>query len=53
MWWMTHHRKRAMWWYNRVIMPLGVRLQKKLTLVPGMIGTDGVDEIFLLCRKEQ
>jgi len=52
MWWMTHQRERAMWWYNRVMMPLVLRFQKKLTLVPGMIDTDGVDEIFLLCRKK-
>jgi hypothetical protein len=31
-------------------MPLGLRLQKSLTLVDGMVETDGVDEIFLACR---
>ncbi len=40
-----------MWWYNRVMVPLGVRFQKKLTLAPGMIDTDDVDEVFLVCRK--
>ncbi len=50
-WGLTHRRKRAMWWYNAVMMPLGVRFQKKLTLSPGMIATDDVDEIFLVCRK--
>ncbi|MEO8004578.1 MAG: class I SAM-dependent methyltransferase, partial [Betaproteobacteria bacterium] len=30
MYWLTHHRERAMWWYNRVMMPLSVRFQKKL-----------------------
>ena len=51
MWWLTHHRERAMWWYNRVMMPLGVRFQKKLSLHPGMIDTAEVDEVLLVCRK--
>jgi SAM-dependent methyltransferase len=51
MWSLTHRRERAMWWYNRVMMPLGVRFQKKLTLAQGMIDTENVDEIFLVCRK--
>ena len=52
MWWMTHNRERAMWWYNRAIMPLGLRFQKPLELAPGLIPTDAVDEILLVCRKE-
>jgi SAM-dependent methyltransferase len=51
MWWLTHHRERAMWWYNRALMPLGVRFQKKLTLAPGMIDAAAVDEVLLVCRK--
>jgi len=51
MWWMTHHRERAMWWYNRAFMPLGLRFQKPLELAPGLIPTDAVDEILLVCRK--
>ena len=27
-WFLTHQRERAMWWYNRVFMPLGLRFQK-------------------------
>ena len=52
-WWMIHHRERAMWWWNNVMMPLGIRFQKKLVLSPGLIDTTKVDEIFLLCRKTQ
>jgi hypothetical protein len=52
MWWLTHHRERAMWWYNRALMPLGVRFQKKLTLAPGMIDATAVDEVLLVCRKQ-
>jgi hypothetical protein len=51
-WWLTHRREQAMWWYNHVMMPLGVRFQKKLALCPGMIDTSKVDEILLVCRKQ-
>jgi SAM-dependent methyltransferase len=52
MWWLTHHRERAMWWYNRALMPLGVRFQKKLALAQGMIDASEVDEVLLVCRKQ-
>jgi len=52
MWCLKHRRERAMWWYNSVMMPLGVHFQKKLTLCPGMIDTSKVDEILLVCRKQ-
>jgi SAM-dependent methyltransferase len=51
LWWLTHHRQRAMWWYNRVMMPLSARFQRKLALRPGMIDTAEVDEVLLVCRK--
>lgn len=52
MWCLVHRREKAMWWYNHIFMPLGVRLQRKLALVAGMVDTEGVDEILLVCRKE-
>jgi SAM-dependent methyltransferase len=52
MWWLLNHRERAMWWYNRVIMRIGLLTQKRLRLEPGMIATDDVDEILLVCRKQ-
>ena len=52
MWWLAHHRERALWWYNRLIMPLGLRFQKQLNLAPGMIAPDAVDEILLVCRRD-
>ena len=52
MWWLMNHRERAMWWYNRVIMRVGLLAQKRLRLEPGMIATDGVDEVLLVCRKQ-
>ena len=51
MWFLVHRREKAMWWYNNVFMPLGVRFQKKLALTQGMIGTKDVGEVFLVCRK--
>jgi len=50
-WFLTHRRERAMWWYNHVMVPLGVFLQRKLTLAAGLIDTEHIDEIFLVCRK--
>ncbi len=50
-WWLTHRHEEAMWWCNRVIMPLGLWLEKKLAWAPGMIATERVDEILLVCRK--
>lgn len=50
-WYLTHHRERALWWYNHVLMPLGVRLQKPLQWQPGLCPTEGVDELVLLCRR--
>jgi SAM-dependent methyltransferase len=51
MWWLTHDRERAMWWYNRAFMPIGLKFQKSLRLVAGMLPVDSVDEILLVCRK--
>ncbi len=49
-WYLTHHRERAMWWYNRVLMPLGLRFQKPLRWRAGLGDTSGVDELLLRCR---
>jgi SAM-dependent methyltransferase len=51
LWFLVHRRERAMWWYNRVFMPLGLRFQKKLVLVSGLIDGANVAEIVLLCRR--
>jgi len=53
MWYLTHRRQYAMWWYNHMFMPLALRLQKKLVLAPGMICTGGMSEILLVCRKSR
>jgi SAM-dependent methyltransferase len=51
MWFMTNQRKRALWWYNRVFMPMGLRFQKNLVLGSGLIDTHDVDEVLMLCRR--
>jgi SAM-dependent methyltransferase len=49
--WLTHHRAAAMRWYNWVFMPLGMLFQKRLKFVPGLVGSAGVSEIVLVCRR--
>jgi len=51
MWWLLNDRERALWWYNKAFMPLGLRFQKELALVAGMVETEGVDEVLLVCRR--
>lgn len=51
MWFFFNRPQKALWWYNHVFMPLGLRFQKPLNLRPGLVDTDGVDNIFLVCRR--
>ena len=51
MWFLTHQRERAMWWYNRVIMPLGIRMQKDLVWQDGLVDDTDVDTVVAVCRK--
>ncbi len=50
MWFLKHRRKRAMWWYNRVL-PFTVRFQKPLQLLSGLMPTDDIAEVFLVCKR--
>jgi SAM-dependent methyltransferase len=50
LWYLVNQRERAMWWYNRVFMPLAVRFQKPLKLVEGLIEDENVDEVLVVCR---
>jgi SAM-dependent methyltransferase len=48
---LQRHRARAMWWYNAVFLPIGLFLQKPLKFEPGLIRSEEVDEILLVCRR--
>jgi SAM-dependent methyltransferase len=50
-WSFAHRRQRAIWWYSRVILPLGARFQKRLEVEPGLIELADVDEVLLVCRR--
>jgi len=52
MWFLVNRRERAMRLYRNVLMPLALHFQKALTLTPGMIATEQVDEVLLICRKK-
>lgn len=51
MWFLTRHPAHAMKWYNRLLFPLALRRQRPLALRDGLLATDALDEIFLVCRK--
>jgi len=53
LWYLVNQRERAMWWYNRVFMPLAVRFQRPLTFVDGLIDDEQVDEVLVICRAPQ
>ena len=50
-WALTERREQAMRWYNNVILPLGLLLQKRLAYGPGLIDVANVDELLLVCRR--
>jgi len=50
-WGLTQRRVQAMRWYNRVLLPLGLRLQSRLAWSPGLIDVTKVDELLLVCRR--
>lgn len=52
LWWLKHFRREALWWYNRLLLPLGIFFQKPLKFVDGLINGATVDEIILVCRKQ-
>lgn len=51
MWWLTHQRDWAMWWYNHVLMPLALHFKKELVLHEGIVDARYADELLLVCRK--
>ncbi len=51
MWFLRHQPDRAMWWYNQVFMPLGLRRAPPLALQNGLPDLTGLAGVLLLCRK--
>ena len=50
-WGLSQRRAQAMRWYNRVLLPLGLHLQRRLACAPGLIDVTKVDELLLVCRR--
>lgn len=51
MWFLRHQHRRAMWWYNRVFMPLGLRRAPVLALHDGTVDPAELAGILLVCRR--
>lgn len=50
-WGLTRRRVQAMRWYNTLFLPLGLLLQRRLRCAPGLIDVAKVDELLLVCRR--
>jgi len=50
-WGLTQRRDQAMRWYNRLFLPLGLILQRRLVWAPGLIDVANLDELLLVCRR--
>jgi SAM-dependent methyltransferase len=51
--WLSHHRQKAMRWYNGFIVPIGLLLQKRLRFSPGLIDdTAKTEGLILVCARQ-
>jgi len=50
--WLKRRRTAALWWYHRFFGPLGMLMQKRLKFAGGLIDTDGVQGIVVVCRRQ-
>lgn len=53
-WFLTHQRSVALFWYNWLLLPLGIFFQKRLKFRAGLLDTcrvPGAAEIVLICSK--
>jgi len=48
---LLQRRKRAMWYYTHLFMPIGLWFQPRLKFVEGLVAESRIDEILLICRK--
>lgn len=54
-WGMHHLQKnpeRALWYYNRIFMPLGLLFQKRFVMHEGLVDLNEIGEVFMVCRLE-
>ena len=52
MWFLARQPRRAMWWYNRLLLPGALRAQAPLVLRTGFVLPDArTDEVLLLLRR--
>jgi SAM-dependent methyltransferase len=51
-WGLTQRRVQAMRWYNGLLLPLGLLLHRRLACAPGLIDVAKVDELLLVCRRD-
>ncbi len=51
MWFTRHFRTPALLFYDRILSPIGLRFQRPLTLVPGLLDTTDVEEVLFVCRR--
>jgi SAM-dependent methyltransferase len=50
-WGLTKRRVQALRWYNAVLLPLGLLMQRRLEWGSGLIDVAGVGELLLACRR--
>jgi SAM-dependent methyltransferase len=53
-WFLRHRRSAALFWYNWLLLPLGILFQKRLIFREGLRDTcaeAGVDEVVIVCRR--
>ena len=50
-WGLTQRPMQALRWYNTLLRPLGLLLQRRLACAPGLIDAAKVDELLLVCRR--
>jgi SAM-dependent methyltransferase len=51
-WALRQRRAQAMRWYNRLFLPLGLILQKRLAWSPDLVDGADVDELLIVCRYD-
>jgi len=50
-WGLTKRRVQALRWYNALLLPLGLLMQRRLEWGTGLIDVAGVGELLLACRR--